>query len=123
MSKKIIIVLLLILSVIAAIYMFSQNDGRDPLLTLPETEVPSASPDENENENAETITAIYENAQKGMIPEISLISGESVRGEVLALYGEPASSDETDNGHYETYPEESLNVGYRGSTVFDLRRD
>lgn len=124
MSKKTIYFLLLILALIAGIYMYAQNNGSEPILTLPETEAPSSDPmEKTDNRNVETIMAIYSNAQNGMIPDIPFMAGESVRDEVLSHYGEPVSSDDTDSGRYETYPEESLTVGYRGSAVSDLKSE
>lgn len=123
MSRKIIILLLIIFAMMTALYMVSNNEGSEPSPALPETEVPSDYEDEIENRNTETIMDIYAQSQKGRLPDIPFIIGETVKEEVLARYGEPASIDDTDLGRYETYPEENLTVGYRDSTVFDLRRE
>ncbi len=123
MPKKIAVLLLLVLSVITFTYIFSQKEAGEPQLPPEETEVPSDSEAPSKDRNTEMITEIYTQSLKGMLPDISLISGESQKEEVLKEYGKPSTSDDTQTGRYETYPGENLTVGYEGDAVYDLRSD
>lgn len=72
-------------------------------------------------EEASMVDVIYDFSKKGMIPDVSVVAGETDYEEVTKKFGTPENVDETSVGDYAVFPEKRVTIGYKNSVAFDLR--
>lgn len=122
MIKKVgLIIVLMIGAIVISWYFVGGNVEKDqndtPSFPLPKND-DKANPPKN---TEELIDAIFTQAQKGMVPDTSIIAGKTKIKQVHQKWGEPGQTTNTSNRYYETYPAHNVTVGHQDNLIFDVR--
>ncbi|WP_170140690.1 beta-N-acetylhexosaminidase [Oceanobacillus arenosus] len=67
------------------------------------------------------INGIYAQAEKGKIPGVPFVLGETMEQEVTAKWGEPETKIEAESKDYSEYPSRNVHIGYQQDRIVDLR--
>lgn len=122
MLKKIIAIIVFIVSFISIFYLFSidRDDYQASLLPIKPNEqewLKDVSTEEVNN----LVYQIYLSSKNGMIPDFDFVAGKSSVDDVKEIFGEPEQIDHTSVGDYAIYQSQQLHIGYRSNIVYDLR--
>src|SRR5690606_28860550 len=74
-----------------------------------------------EPETINVVDEIFKLAKKGEISDATITAGKSEYKEVIRLYGEPETIDETSVGRFAVFPNHQMTIGFQHSIAFDLR--
>lgn len=97
------------------------DQNRNQLEETENTEDGNEVGEKNDKQISSIILEIYAEAEKGKIPHIDTIVGETLFEEILARYGEPKQIDDTVVGKFAVYEEPKISIGFYDGVIFDLR--
>jgi len=98
----------------------STNQTQSPdkeLSQKPEKELPQKS----EVNPATLVSTIFSESEKGKIPHVPFIAGQTKMQTVKQMWNETEQTTNTEEGSYVDYPDHKAAVGYQNQLVFDVR--
>jgi beta-N-acetylhexosaminidase len=113
------LILFLAIALVAAIYVFGENEAKK----LPDKETPATPSSSSPNKPIDQeplVNQTFSLAKEGKIVDFPFISGETKIQQVRDTWGKPTSTTKTENGLYEEYANGNV-VGYQGDIVNDIR--
>ncbi len=103
-----------------SLFPFSKTEPRNEAGKINHT--PNEKSDVIEwNNPDELVNAIFDNASKGKLPDVSAVAGKTELDAVIQEWGEPDHTTAAGDGEYIDYQDVDLSFGYKTKTVFDVR--
>lgn len=124
MIKKVGFILILMIATIVSSWYFvgMSVDENDEHSNTTRISSPTNDDKIKDPKNAEErIGVISALALRGKVPHISIVAGETKIQDVYKQWGEPDKTAQTPQGHYDSYEDKNVTIGYQNDLIFDVR--